>query len=61
MAQLKNGRSVSVRRQAIRALRNAQTRADKKATAEEREATLRRGEATAISWLNGTHEKLAAS
>lgn len=59
MANLKSGRKVSVKRQARRALQNAVTRAAAKPTAEEANATLLRGIATAGSWLDGTHEKLA--
>lgn len=61
MATLTTGRKVSVRRQAQRALRNAVTRAEAKQTPEEQVATLLAGIATAITWLDGSHEKLARS
>jgi hypothetical protein len=61
MARQVSGRKVSKSNEARRALRNAITRANAKDTPEEREVTLRRGIATAQKWLDGTHEKLAAS
>lgn len=59
MATLKSGRKVSVKRQARRALLNAATRAEAKEDPTEQVTTLVRGITTAISWLDGTHEKLA--
>jgi hypothetical protein len=59
MATLITGRRVSVRREARRALANAITRAAKYSDPAAREATLLRGIATATSWLDGTHPKLA--
>jgi hypothetical protein len=59
MAYLKSGRRVSPRRQALRALRNAETRAAQKTSDREALLTLQRGCETARSWLDGTHPKLA--
>ena len=59
MATLKSGRSVSLRRQARRALRNAATRAAAKPDPAEQVITLNRGIDTALAWLDGTHPKLA--
>jgi hypothetical protein len=61
MATLKSGRNVSPKRQARRALLNAVTRAEKKQDPSEQVVTLRAGITTAVSWLDGTHEKLASS
>jgi hypothetical protein len=49
------------RREALRALRNAQTRAGHHTDPVRQAATLRRGNATAQAWLNGTHPKLAGT
>jgi hypothetical protein len=59
MATLKSGRKVSVKGEARRAMRNAMTRAASHEDPAQREATLLRGMATAMSWLDGTHPKLA--
>lgn len=59
MATLTTGRKVSPRRQARRALANAVTRAAAKQDPAEALLTLLRGIATANSWLDGTHPKLA--
>ena len=59
MAILTTGRKVSITGQARRALRNAKTRAAAKQTAEEANVTLLAGIATAESWLDRTHPKLA--
>jgi hypothetical protein len=48
---------MSNKKQAIRALKNAQTRAAKKADPAKQAATLRAGMTTAISWLDGTNPK----
>jgi hypothetical protein len=61
MATLKSGRRVSRSRQARRALLNAATRASHKDDADEQVITLIRGITTAISWLDGTHPKLAGN
>jgi len=61
MATLKSGRKVSKSRQARRALLNAATRAEKKQDPSEQVVTLLAGITTAVSWLDGTHEKLADS
>lgn len=61
MATLKSGRKVSTKRQARRALANAVTRAAAKTDPAEANATLLRGIATAESWLDNTHPKLAQS
>jgi hypothetical protein len=62
MATLKSGRKVSTKRQARRALANAITRADSHSEDPLRQlATLHRGIATAQSWLDGTHPKLAGA
>jgi hypothetical protein len=61
MATLKSGRKVSPKREARRALENAKTRAEAKTETDPLQAyaTLLRGVATAQSWLDGTHPKLA--
>lgn len=59
MAFLKNGRRVSPKREAQRALRNAETRASKHQDPVKQAATLQAGITTALSWLDGTHPKLA--
>lgn len=61
MATLKSGRKVSVNRQARRALLNAVTRAEAHEDSTDQVTTLLRGIRTAITWLDGTHEKLADS
>jgi hypothetical protein len=47
----------SNRKWALRALRNARTRAAAKTDPAEQAATLLRGNKTAASWLDGTHPK----
>jgi len=42
---------------AIRALKNAQHRAESKTDPAQQAATLQRGIKTALSWLDGTHPK----
>ena len=54
-----SGKNYSPRRQALRALRNAATRAAQHEDPREQAATLARGNARAIMWLDGTHPKLS--
>lgn len=54
------GKKFSPRRQALRALRIAETKADKKSDPREASLTRQRGARTAIMWLDGTHPKLQA-
>jgi hypothetical protein len=61
MVTLKSGRKVSAKRQARRALLNAVTRAKAHENSDAQVATLLAGITTAITWLDGTHEKLAAN
>lgn len=59
MALLKSGRRVSPKREALRALRNAETRASKHEDPAKQAATWQAGVTTACAWLDGTHPKLA--
>ena len=62
MARLDNGRIVSPKAQARRALRNAQTRATRHAERGDLERAalaLLAGTNTALAWLDGTHHRLA--
>ncbi len=52
-----SGTKRSNKQWALRALRVARSRASKKATPEEANATLQRGIRTAEMWLTGTHPK----
>jgi hypothetical protein len=59
MATLITGRRVNVRRQALRALRNADTRAAAHTDPAKKLACYQAGNRTAASWLDGTHHLIA--